>query len=380
MIQTTNLYIELFGLILLLLLVVSFQSFKNLFTMDTKSLPKKGERSQVVDFVRGIAMCSIVIIHIDSYFSFFHPSDPEIIITKLIANFSRFCVPAFILSSGFFLSWKGFSAFWASKLKNLLIPYILIACVGYFTKYPPANFTSDIISKLLLGQVFQPYYYVPLLFGFYLLYSLFFRNIQSWKQNTFYAVLFLSLLLNFWSNHFFPKSMPLIGGLEAISFTNFIFFFLLGFSAKQILTNKETFLENINANKLYFPFLLFAILLYLGVVCYYTIEMHLEISNHFIFYPIVCFVALTFVGIKLEPIQFKPVKKVYSGLAYIGENSLALFLLHPMTIHLMHMIDPYYFGGFYFGWLVTFAINIIVPLVVWKLAYSLINKLAERFV
>ena len=67
MIQTTNLYIELFGLILLFLLALSFVSFRNLFTFATTAPVKKGERSQVVDFVRGIAMCAIIVIHIDPW-------------------------------------------------------------------------------------------------------------------------------------------------------------------------------------------------------------------------------------------------------------------------------------------------------------------------
>ena len=375
MIQTTNLYIELFGMILFILLAVSFSSFKNLFTLSTATPTKKGERSQVVDFVRGIAMCSIVVIHIDSYFAFFHPKDTQLISSKWLANLSRFCVPAFIFSSGFFLSWKGNSAFWVSKLKNLLVPYVIIACIGYFTKYPPADFLSDIIPKLLLGQVFQPYYYVPLLFGFYFLFAFVFRNIQTWSSGIFYSVLAFSFLLNFASNHFYPRSLPILGSLEAISFSNYLFFFVAGFSAKRILTNKEIFLEQLQVNRYYFPTLLFAMFLYLAVVTYFTVSINLEISNHFLFYPIACFVVLTFLGIKMESTQSVQWKRVYSGLAYIGENSLALFLLHPMTIHLMHMIDPYYFGGFYLGWIITFVINIAIPLIVWKLAYGIIGRI-----
>ena len=376
MIQTTNLYIELFGLFLLFLLAFSFSSFKNLFTVSGETNSKKGERSRVVDFVRGIAMCAIVVIHIDSYFAFFHPKDSELVLSRWLANVSRFCVPAFIFSSGFFLSWKGNSAFWVSKVKNLLIPYVIIACIGYFTKYPPAEFLSDIIPKILMGQVFQPYYYVPLLFGFYLLFAFIFRNIQTWSPTTFSIVLGVSLLINFGSNHFYPKSLAFIGGLEAISFTNYIFFFVAGFSAKRILTNKEVFLEQLKINSFYFPSLLFAILLYLALVTYYSVTLNLEISNHFLFYPIASFVVLTYLGIKIEPSNSPFIKNVYSGLAYIGENSLALFLLHPMTIHLMHMIDPYYFGGFYFGWVITFAINIALPLIVWKTAYGIIDMIA----
>jgi probable poly-beta-1,6-N-acetyl-D-glucosamine export protein len=379
MIQTTNLYIELFGLILLLLLTISFKSFRNLFTFSTDMPTKKGGRSQVIDFVRGIAMCSIVIIHIDSYFAFFHPKDSELILSKWLANFSRFCVPAFILSSGFFLSWKGFSPFWVSKLKNLLLPYAIIASIGYFTKYPAESYLQDIIPKLLLGQVFQPYYYVPLLFEFYIIYALFFRNIQNFSPKLVYSLLIGSLLVNFLSNHFYPRSTPIVGGLEAISFTNFVFFFVVGFTSKKIFTDKEAFLENMRANNFYFPCLLLSILLYLGIVTYYTITISLEISNHFLFYPIAVFIVLSFIGIKLEATSLKPIKKIYSTFAYIGENSLALFLFHPMVIHLMHMIDPYYFGGFYLGWLISFTLNIVLPLILWKLGNGIVYKLAERF-
>ena len=168
-------------------------------------------------------------------------------------------------------------------------------------------------------------------------------------------------------SHFYPKSIPYLGSLEAISITNYIFFFVLGFSAKRILTNKEIFLSNLKTNKFFFPVLLLSILSYLGVVTYFTVTMNLEISNHFLFYPVACFVVLTFLGINLESTNSKMLKSIYSGFAYIGENSLALFLIHPMIIHLMHMIDPYYFGGFYFGWVVTLILNITLPLLIWKI-------------
>ncbi|MCB1191250.1 MAG: acyltransferase [Leptospiraceae bacterium] len=314
-------------------------------------------------------MSAIVVIHIDSYFAFFHSKDPELVISRLLANFSRFCVPAFVFSSGFFLSWKGTSTFWTSKVKHLLIPYLVIACIGFFTKYPPETFLTEIVPKLILGTVFQPYYYVPLLFGFYLVYALFFRSIQTWSRGTFYFVLIGSLLINFASNHFYPRTLPILGESETISFTNYFFFFVAGFSAKKILTDKDVFIESIKANRFYFPLFLFTIFLYLSAVAYYTIAIRVEISNHFLFYPIACFIALTYIGIRLESAESKNLKRVYSGFAYIGENSLALFLLHPIVIHLMHRIDPYYLGGFYLSWIVTFVVNIILPLLIWKLAF-----------
>jgi hypothetical protein len=244
---------------------------------------------------------------------------------------------------------------------------------------PPANFLSDIIPKILIGASFPTLLLCSSslwILSFYL--HSFFEIFKTWSPTTFsIPCLGVSLSNKLWFESFLSEvHCHIIGGLEAISFTNYIFFFVAGFSAKRILTNKEVFLEQLKINSFYFPSLLFAILLYLAVVTYYSVTLNLEISNHFLFYPIASFVVLTYIGIKIEPSNSAFIKRVYSGLAYIGENSLALFLLHPMTIHLMHMIDPYYFGGFYFGWVITFAINIALPLIVWKTAYGIIDMIA----
>ncbi len=367
-----NLSIEIFGILLLILLLIILPEFKKLFILETYNSEIKAERNTAIDFTRGIAMISIVLIHIDSYFQFFHPNDFETYITRLIANFSRFCVPAFIFSSGFFLSYKGANPYWTSKLKSLFLPYLIISIIGYFTKYPPFEFFETIVKKIIMGQVFQPYYYVALLFQFYFLFAVFFKNYKSWSKTKFSLILFFSALINFWSNHYFPKPNEFVKSIEAISFTNYIFYFVLGLSAKTLLTNKMDFLNAIKPLRVKL-ILSISAFLYLIPVTYYTFKMKIEVSNHFLFYPIVSFVLITYLGLYFET-RTNFLKKLYDVFCFIGENSLAIFLLHPMTIHLMHTFDPYSLGGKYISYFVTLAINIILPLLVWKFVYYFINK------
>jgi probable poly-beta-1,6-N-acetyl-D-glucosamine export protein len=375
--QTINLSIELFGIILLVFLILIFPSFKKLFILNNDSLLTKPERNKAIDFTRGIAMTAIVVIHIDSYFQFFHPTDIETYYTRMIANLSRFCVPAFILSSAFFLSYKGANLYWTGKLKSLFIPYVIIAVIGFFTKYPPFSFFQEILPKLLLGQVFQPYYYVVLLFQFYFLYVAFFKNISTWSQKKFVLVLVLSALINVWSNHFFPKTNVFFQTIEVISFTNFLFYFVLGLSAKRIFTSKVEFLEPFQKNKFYKWAILISILLYLIPVIYFTFTTKIEVSNHFLFYPIVCFLLITLLGLFFESKSLQT-EKLFSIFCYIGENSLAVFLLHPMVIHLMHMFDPYYLGGFYSSYIITLVLNLVIPLAVWKFFFYFINRVNPK--
>lgn len=371
-----NMYIEIFGILLMILLIIILPEFKKIFILEEiPQSSQKPERNKAIDFTRGFAMVAIVLIHIDSYFQFFHPNDYETYFTRLIANYSRFCVPAFIFSSGFFLSYKGANPYWTGKLKSLFLPYLIISIIGYFTKYPPYEFFETIVKKLLMGQVFQPYYYVALLFQFYFLFAVFFKDYRTWSRTKFSLVLVFSGILNFWSNHFFPKENDFLRSIEAISFTNYIFYFVLGLSAKTILTNKIIFLETIKPVKVK-SILFISILFYLIPVTYSTFKIKIEVSNHFLFYPILSFILITYLGLYFET-RINFLKRAYDLFCYIGENSLAIFLLHPMVIHLMHSFDPYYFFGKYISYFFTLGVNLILPLLIWKFFFLFLKSKEE---
>ncbi|MCB1177291.1 MAG: acyltransferase, partial [Leptospiraceae bacterium] len=334
--------IELIGL-LLLIIPISIYFFKPLPSPIESEKEKK--RSLVIDFVRGLAMMGIVIIHIDSYFEFYHKEDPFINFTKLIANFSRFCVPVFIITSGTLLSWKTPSKYWKGKLIGLLVPFLIFSILGYFTKYKISeNLLGDLSYKIVWGKVFAPYYYVPLLFQFYILFSLapaFFDKLVNSGIGK--ILLILTAFINIFSNQIFPANTETLQNLENISFTNFIFFFFLGIYLRKLFLNGSLFLQY-HSKKIIFVFsiLFVGFLIYIS---YVSLTHKYNFINHFLFYPTISFIILFYLGVNIE--NTNPEGKIFKSISYIGKKSLSVFLLHPIVIHIMHIVDPFSLGGPY---------------------------------
>jgi peptidoglycan/LPS O-acetylase OafA/YrhL len=364
-----KLQIETIGLLLLILSFSIFWKQKLLFIKPTQL---SSERSSALDFVRGLAMIGIVSIHIDSYFSYYHPNDFFLQFTRTFANLSRFSVPVFIFSSALFLKWKDSSQYWSGKISNLLFPFLLFSILGYFTKYPvQSGWGMDLLYRIAWGKVFEPYYYVPLLFQFYLLYALFFRFQSQISSSRQILYIFISLLINLASNHYFPTHTETLRNLENISFTNFLFFFTVGFYSRDLFSSKEGFLQFWNKN-IYMIFL-GTTLFFIGFTIYSTIKTGFSHINHFLFYPFTMLFLLFFAGIKVEEKKLNE-NWLYSTICKMGEKSLAIFLLHPIIIHLMHAFDPYSMFGPIVSWFITLLLNTMIPLLLWKYLEPLFPK------
>jgi fucose 4-O-acetylase-like acetyltransferase len=104
-----------------------------------------------------------------------------------------------------------------------------------------------------------------------------------------------------------------------------------------------------------------------------TVTTGTGFSNHLIFYPIVCFLLLLYGCINLEKNSSSFSKIIVSILSYIGKNSLFVFLVHPILIHLFHAYHPFTFGGKYLSYFVIFILNLIIPLGVGEI-YNQIQK------
>ncbi|TGL62504.1 acyltransferase [Leptospira jelokensis] len=304
----------------------------------------KEKREIRFDILRGFAMIGIVMIHIHSYFQFFHPNDNLVIQSTLfLSNLSRFSVPLFILTSAIFLKKK--SRYWNSKLYHLILPYFAFSVLGYFIKYKDHS-VYEFVYFFFFGKVFTPFYFVPLLLQFYLVFyfmnSIFLR--ESWKQ----WILFFSFFINFVSNlGFFDPYLP--KDYHSISIFNYLFFFVLGLS---IGTSKPT-----KTNPKPEPnFILFVYLLLVLVMIYvFSFSFQIDFKNHHLFYPI-------FIMIFVWNHLFGLSPKIKNTINYIGNNSLYIFLLHPFIIHFMHSIDPYTFGGPIVGYLFTLLLNVGIPI------------------
>ncbi len=371
--SSLKLQAELFGLFLFSL-VFLHKKIRDL-AMGNKHLQdphSKPMRNSSIDMVRGIAMCGIILIHVHSYFSYFKVEDSILFISGSIANLSRFSVPVFILTSGIFISYKGNLNFWKSRLTQLVIPYSLFGLVGFLIKYPISDgWIFEFLKKFFLGTIYEPYYYIPLLFQFYLLYALFFKHSNAWSISQKWAYFLCFLIINLISNQFFPT-----GGnwqfIEPLVFTNFLFFFVFGLIAKPILSESTELLALFSDKKIKLT-LYFTTTLYVVYLILLTFTTGTGFSNHLIFYPIVCFLLLFYGCIVLEKNSSSFSKIIVSILSYIGKNSLFVFLVHPILIHLLHAYHPYTFGGKFLSYFVIFILNLIIPLGVGEM-YNQIQK------
>ncbi|TGK49673.1 acyltransferase family protein [Leptospira bouyouniensis] len=336
---------ELLGIILAGMLLLTYNCFKIPFEMPSPTDVKE-KREIRFDILRGFAMIGIVMIHIHSYFQFFHPADTFIIHNTLfLSNLARFSVPIFILTSAIFLRKK--EGYWISKFKHLILPYTLFSILGYLIKYKNYSL-NELIEFYIFGKVFTPFYFVPLLLQFYLLFLLLNPILLQKKLKPW--ILLLSFSINVISNlgllnQFLPEQY------HSISIFNYIFFFVLGINigstkkSSSISSDKSKYI-----NVVFFT--IFIVLLILFSHLYGT-----DLKNHHTIYPIFIMI---FIWNYLNYFN----SFIANLFSYIGNQSIFIFLLHPFIIHFMHSIDPYSFAGPFFGYIFTLLLNVGLPILI----------------
>jgi surface polysaccharide O-acyltransferase-like enzyme len=308
-------------------------------------------RNLSIDILRGFAMAGIVLIHVHSYFAFFHSvSDPAIQITGFLANLSRFGVPVFILVAGYFAKPGRFLDFFPSKVYKIFIPYLLASVIGYYVKFE-VHEISDFFVRVVTGTVFTPFYFIPLLFQFYILFFLAQRVFQKkWFLLGFLIVSLVATILS----HIGILTSPW-EAIRGIWIFDFLVFFILGIWIRE--NKKFDFLKNRFNNK-YANILYFGLFLGLSVYAYYMANvLKIMLTNHEIIFSILSIIF--WIGIPLPSILSKYFR-------HLGEKSLGVFLIHPFLIHFMHSFDPYILGGPYPAILITLLINTVVPIFIWS--------------
>ncbi|WP_061209253.1 acyltransferase [Leptospira borgpetersenii] len=385
MISNLSLIIDIFGLCILILVCTLSDTPSQILL----SYPKKetsGIRSKSVDFIRGLAITGIVFIHVNSYYQYFGPRENASTLTLALSNLFRFGVPAFVLSSGIFLKFTNWTDYWKPKIFSLLIPYLGVSFLAACIKLQSLPSITEYLNGILFGSWCAPYYFVPLLVSLYLMFPFLKRILLKSDSKKVTLIFFFSaLILNFLSNHIFRYfETPFLKSIEPILPTGFLFFFTFGLLAEQWFKEPKSFLrlaEEIKSSLFPYSFktiLLCGIFLYLVVLGIVGYLWKFDSSNHLIFYPLAMFVFL-FLWAEGSQKQ-KRHKRFISVFAFVGENSMGIFLLHPILIHWMHAWDPFYWGT-NFAWpliLIVGFINIAIPLLIWLFLSKLIRYIFQH--
>lgn len=385
MIFNLSLFMDTFGLcILILICILSDKPSRILFSSPPKN-QTPGGRSESVDFIRGLAITGIVFIHVNSYFQYFGPDENASALTLALSNLSRFGVPAFILSSGIFLKPTNFRDYWKPKILSLLLPYFIVSLLAAYVKlgtFPPIG---DFLIGIVLGTWCAPYYFVPLLVSFYVIFPFCARLLNQFNtKKAILNFLWIALLLNFISNHVFRYfDVAWIKTIEPILPGGFIFFFTFGLLAGKWFKEPKSFLILSEEKSSPLPYslrriLFYGILIYLAAVFAAGYLWKFDSSNHLIFYPLAAFLFLFFWAEKAQ--EEKGHKTLISVFAFVGKNSMGIFLLHPILIHLMHAWSPFEWGRNYAWFAIPFTgfVNIALPLGVWLIATRSIDWILKR--
>lgn len=273
------------GLLFLAILLLFIPSFRSLFDHRANQPHAKPKaRSAVVDFIRGISISGIVAIHLASYYKFFGPNEPFSTWALSVSNLARFSVPAFLISSGIYLSYSSPSSYWKPKFSGLVLPYTCVFLVGATVKFGLPPDWRQWILAYLKGSLFAPFYFVPLMIQAYVFFPFILRSLHKIP----WAILFtVSLTINIISNHIFDYVDLGFKTWEPVLLTHFIFFFMAGILSAAKFRHPsllETILGNIPKGNPFWKLLGALLLVYALVSIILTFKFDFEVSNHLIFY------------------------------------------------------------------------------------------------
>lgn len=106
-----------------------------------------------------------------------------------------------IRSSGFhsffrnFLKFTNWTDYWRPKIFSLLIPYLGVSFLAACIKLQTLPSITEYLNGILLGSWCAPYYFVPLLVSFYLMFP-FFKRILLKSNSKKVTLIFFSRLLS----------------------------------------------------------------------------------------------------------------------------------------------------------------------------------------
>lgn len=160
---------ELFSSISLLLFVVFYPPLRKLF-FTRQSVEKQSAhagRLPFFDFAKGVAIIAVIFIHSIYLFEANRQDSPSHYL-DILNNIARFAVGVFFISSGALLS-KGVSS---KKILKVILPFVVVSIiVGVFQ----GKSWDLIIGGVIRGDLLPPYYFIPVLLQFYLMFPLLLR-------------------------------------------------------------------------------------------------------------------------------------------------------------------------------------------------------------
>jgi surface polysaccharide O-acyltransferase-like enzyme len=261
------------------------------------------ERIDFYDFLKGIAIIAVIIIHA-GYFYSASDLDKHNLFFSLSNALSRFCIPIFFISSGILLRpWREIenkNKYYQKKFLRIFLPYIiLVTLMAIYFKAP----TSKYLYLLISGQALVPFYFVIVLLQLYLIYPI----LNRYRREKYF--LLVTFLISF--SVTLPFDPVVFFGIPV--FIKFLFFFSYG------MYMRDYFLSESRLKKI-------ELTLWLTIVSTYIIILLIYPAMYFnfrLFFGLAIFNLLYYYRETLGRRTY-----LYKTLVNIGTYSLWIFLFH----------------------------------------------------
>jgi peptidoglycan/LPS O-acetylase OafA/YrhL len=230
------------------------------------------------DLLRSLAIIGVVIIHITAPLDLY--AHQGIFMYYLFVSLhlaQRFCVPVFLIISGFFLTYKidcqqNPTLVLKKRLFRIIPPYLFWSLFFYFLDIALGERTFNLFSllkDLLTGSAVGAYYFVILIIQFYILWWLL-SKLKIWSYTKLLIIsLGIQILITsylyyyLFQIHYFPVIDLMYRLIAAWSF-----YFVFGLFLGKNYENTKSFLQKIRVHLI----LLTCIFLLLSIVEFYIID------------------------------------------------------------------------------------------------------------
>mgnify|MGYP001574878548 FL=1 len=317
--------------------------------LSKATLPR--ERIDYFDFLKGVAIISVIIIHVAYFFQHLNPYNNDFFINT-VTNLLRFAIPFFFICSGMLLASfdshkMKLGKYYYNKFIRIIIPYLIMNVL--FAAYLQPSM-EEFVVNVIGGAVIPPYYFTVVLVIFYLIFPL----IRRFKDSKIF--LLASFFISFIS--FFLPQLLMYGAL--LFTTNLFFFFVYGMYMRNYFLpctrpaiKKEAILWWV------------IILLYLWIVLGFSGFYY---NNQF-FYGIAVF-NLFFI-FKDKIIQIP--KVFFRALCSFGRASLWIFLTHFPIVFLIYSILSFGNFNYYVFYALTGVFSIVICYLAGKISLLAYN-------
>lgn len=294
---------------------------------------------------------------------------PAYDIMLALKQLTPFCVPAFLVVSGFFIAFAGRAGLsWkmiGMRLKNILIPYAIwsLVLIGLDFVFGQPHALKEIAVMLVTGSANPIYYYVPLICQMFILSPWLVPVIRSerWKKALAVAAV-IQLLTIVWS---YLVLFQVLHWKPAWFFGNLFFFFVFGIALNFHMDEIKSWIQT--RRRLWLVGLgIFAILTILETEWFYrTYNIDWRGGVETIAATLyTLFFLFVFIGYDQIPI---PQTK---SLGQLGQKAYGIYLIHPIVLMLVakavyHFL-PSILGMQYLFLPLLFLAGVGIPVLVMK--------------